>query len=1440
MKEPLIEVTVEDQQPAHPPARPRHASLSTGNPSYNHARHISLLMKPLPLETASTIINNQKLPPTSAPPENAAPLSSIAYQIWPVPTVSYKNISGRLSRPFGFSSYHDLETNSKASSQEKILSVHITDESSLEEGSQLGQDEQEVEWIPQMLQPRYSYALSAGFVVLFALLQLFDILDRTRGGFAVRSGFRSLANYIPTTLVVLLGFFWDMVLKNLKEVGPWALMAKGWTRAEDGLYLVNYIDALDVKGFLLSVKMRQFGISLGYVGAVLCGALVPFANTLFFTDPIPRITTTTQPLVRTSQLLVNDTLTGNGGRPTRNSPSFDPQSFITYMAIQRENFAFPDWTIQQHAFDSFNLTAPGNPPKFATSSDVNITLAATISAFSINSTCDPISWVFDNVASVPGSSITQTRLVPDANDLQNADCIIHPENYPQISLDTRNVTAWFNYTTCGEEHCSSSSTTNLPTDPKNCGDKESDDLRLTMSVWNPDIFDGDLFTLSNSSATIPGLLCKIGMFTEEYAVRADAREARLVSVGSFPVSSRKLAIKNPESIILKVNQYLKQRSAASNALADDNDYGFPLEVFLDDPLSEAAYCNPSEYFDNGEMGYYPGAVRPSFDSTSALGVDRFILMMSKGNNLRIANYAKDMAQMQGDMSDLLQELVSQIVNTEYRRADAVQIEGSLVVSATVIRMRQVSLRVLQVMLILLSVITVFTSTKLRPRTHLRTDPRSLGAMATLLSRSDMMEKLLQDTGRLSERSFLTQLKGQYMRTTFKEGRTILELQDSQRYSKMLQSLNRHRNLTLRPWCHTSLRLPYRTALVGTIALIILILGISWWRNDKSSGIAPTSTQGNHALIYFIPMLLVLLSYVVHTFDTAIQCLQPYIQLSCKPLLAKAGLTFNPIRYSAFTIDYRSLRQSGDRLVLFSSVLHLLIPSMKIAAAGLFITALRPSFMSTLIPLESSLVNNLDTYNLTNFRSSDAQEEILRARALTLIQSAPGKVMGSGPIGLLDGLVFSNVTNRMSNEDIDMILDTGAEMQIRIPAIQVTPVCKTFGTTNYRNITPVVDIEGNPTINIVCDIGTGLEKCPSQTVDKMFNSSSSTTSDIAYFWNRDSLLGSPTSNYAPESPEFDGVDILQNVTTFLLAKANQPDSSAPGFEITDVASFWCNMNYIAVAINVIVSRPRQAVLGTQQTLPLAVKSYDVTSITPILEQGAYNLSHLNWTNINRLSTLHSIYPLEGRNILYSIMKMGNPNVTDDEFVESPKLLAQAGSKVLRHFAAIMIDLARPFVEPMNAAQSKAAIVDAQVVNTRPRLIQSKSVTIVVQVFLGALLVCILVVGFRLNTRVSLMKAPNSIGSQIGLMTGSELVRLVREEDNRRKNFGEFIVGQSSEDALWAAWEGFLVNLGWWERSQVRSPNLARSEIEVDTWIRGGEVDRGERRFGIDVGEAEKKP
>ncbi|KAJ9606633.1 hypothetical protein H2200_008641 [Cladophialophora chaetospira] len=1382
------------------------------------------------------MVNAQATSPTSLgldDGESSAQAASVPPNVQrisrkPVPESGF---GARLSKPYSSFSYEPSE---HAVPAEDRVPPKSDQRQELEKMAERGGSTTR-EWVPPMLRLAASLTLVLVFILLIVVLEVFDFLDKKRHGFAVNGHIKTLASYFPTVIVVCLAFVWDMVLKNLKEIGPWSLMARSWTSGETALHDANYIDALDIKGLVMSIKKHQLGITSGYVGALICGALVPFANNLFFTDPTPRTTTTPQTLTRTSQLVITDDLTGNGGL-SQNSSVFDPQPFLTYMSINRENYAYPQWTIRNHALEGFNVS-DSMINSLNDRDGTNMTISTTTGVFTAKTSCDPLSWTFYNGSVVPKSYGTQVRLLPNVDDLNHANCHIFPEDYPRLSLLVNNVTAWINYTTCGDWQCPSTFTgVYSNTEPRNCGENESDDLRLTMSVWNPATFDGNASLVSNTSATISGLLCKIGLFLDQYDVAADVRTGELLSIGSSPKSSQKLDVKNPDSIVLKINQFMKVSGGSSYIASNEDDYHFPQEVFLDEPLQDSG-SGFQNYFDNGESGYWPGAVRPGANPLNWAEVDRVVLIMSNGNNLRIANYAFNMTQMANDLSTLLQELVSQIVSDGYRQVDATPIDGFVTVSAMVLRLRQVSLRVLEAMLGLLAALSVLSSTLLRPRTHLRSDPRTLGSLGIILSRSHHLENSLRFSGSMDAKAFRKLVEGRSIRTSIDSGAMILEILPESRQALGDTADQAYCGKdSIRPYRPVSLHWAFRTSLVLSVVAMIAALGISWWRNDRSSGYPATSRNKTYAIIFVPSTLLVLLGYATQAVDSAVQSLQPYVQLAKQPVIAKTGLGFNPVTHSIFTIGYRSLLQSRSPILFFSSCTRLLVPAIKIVAAALFTTELRPYVTSTSLSFDSSIVSNLNTYNLTNFYNSDPQDYILRTRATTLIQFAPSDNTSSAPVGLAESIVFSGLSNTVDDDHMDSILNTGADTKVSMTAVQVTPWCETFGTKDYGTITPFYDdVNAIPTIKIICNDRPKLGKCPSQTVDKSFNTSSTARDpkDIEYFWNRQSLQADQRPFYGVPSPEFDGVGGLQNVTTFVLVKANSANSSAPGFNVTDVASFWCNLNYTPITLDAIVGRSSRAVLGVKEILPLAVKSYDPKTIQPITGQPPYTISHLNWTNINDLAFFRSIYPLYGKNILYNTMRLENPKITDDDFVKNPDLLGKAGGQALAHFAAQMINLARPYVKPMTDEQAAASVVPATVSTTRQRLVQSKSTTFVLQALLGVVMLCILLVVFGVRTKSCIAKAPNSIGAQAGLLAGSELVRLVREAGGRTE-------ANDDDKGLWKVWDGYLVSLGWWElghngtrRPLARSPDSFSDEV-VDT-----ENMPRARRFGIDIGDADGK-
>jgi hypothetical protein len=225
-----------------------------------------------------------------------------------------------------------------------------------------------------------------------------------------------------------------------------------------------------------------------------------------------------------------------------------------------------------------------------------------------------------------------------------------------------------------------------------------------------------------------------------------------------------------------------------------------------------------------------------------------------------------------------------------------------------------------------------------------------------------------------------------------------------------------------------------------------------------------------------------------------------------------------------------------------------------------------------------------------------------------------------------------------------------------------------------------------------------------------------------------------------------------------------------------------------------------------------------------------------------ASFRSIYSLQGKNILYNIIKLDNPNVTDAEFVKSPKLLAKAGGEVAMRFAAQMINLARPFVTPMTAAQANASVATAQVTTVRQRMVQNKDITLVLQILLGVVLLCFLVVALGVDTKVGITKSPGSIGAQAGLLADSELVRIAKQQMERCPPG----VTLSDRD-LCAAWESYVISLGWWdvERENVSVVDAKSVEegkknvsvVDVKNVEEGGV--RQHERYGIDVGCAKRR-
>ncbi|KAI9739340.1 MAG: hypothetical protein M1834_007553 [Cirrosporium novae-zelandiae] len=1272
------------------------------------------------------------------------------------------------------------------------------------------------EWVPPMLRLPATLTLCAVFIALIVVLEILDHFDQKFHGFHAPNSIYNLARYLPTIIAVFLAFLWEMILRDLKKVGPWSIMAGGcWAKAEDALVDVNYIDSMAIMSLYRSLRRRHYGIFLGFLGSFLCVASTPFANYLFFLDPQLRSVSSKQSFIQTSKLVVNDSLTGN-------ETMFDSNSFLAFMGVDAMDYAMPHWTTSEYALESFNLSR-ADFEKATADDNTNHTITAVVGAFTTDVTCDPVTYhktSAEKVGSDYDGPLILVSLRPNETDLAKANCNIFQRDYPQAALVQSNLTAWMNYTTCGQWKCPQKSCYYQPctdeviknggncggeycTPSSNCGMNAESDLRLTMAVYQPP--DGILPDLNKSSLEISGLICKIGFRMQDLQVKVDPQTASIISISDRANSTQNIEIKNPESIVLKINKYLSLSNTGPIFFNDGT--LFPVEAFLEHPLSHTLvnyYAPDSTMYNN----YYPGVPR-LVNRWGGLDLDPFFSLLSRGDETRLQEYASNITILASDTATTLQKLLAQIVNKEYRvNTNDSNIKGWLITSTQVLRTRQPSLRTLQGLFISLAIVTLLCGTFLRPKTDLQSDPGTIEATALTTARSTALEMALVQTGELDEKSLRRHLRGALVKTARgPNGTAILvrhPLAESTELPKYLSDVQA-KETRAKAYSPFILLLASRIALLVSLAAMIATLGALWKKNVETNGFGLNDEVESFAWLYIPSTLLVIIGYATNATDSAVQGIQPYINMQRS---SAPGHKFNPINHSVFTIGYHSLKTARSPLLFASSVLIFLLPATKILAAALFVDELRPINIQTEIMTDISLTNNLDTYRLATRNLTNSQDLLLRLKAGVMVQFAQSEMYSAyGPVGLMDGLIFSNFSDVIPDQQSNEILSSGAKAHLRIPAVQAIPICQTFDTNDYAwkmggggysDEVPYAFCKNNMT------------DCPNAPLTDMFNG---TSSDGQIHWFRNE--GSVDFDIGSDVQESDA---KINVTDFVLAEVIETNvidnsSGSPPWlynsyvNVTNVSSFSCMLDFRAVEVNITVQRPIRIEFGVPKTLPLAITSYEPTSITHI-EKIEYKDTVRNWTSLHY--GFAALWNLDEMDPIFHVMVSENPTLNMADFL-SPPVLAKAGGKVIQHCASQMINLARPYVDP--EPQSN---ITATINATSSRVIQTFWATVAIQALLGTILICVAVVALGVDTKAIITKAPNSIGAQVSLLAGSEMVWIARatlEASSPEAVKSEDLVG---------IWDGHLITLGWWPFKVLGN---------------GEQIDS--RRFGIDIGVAKRE-
>jgi Protein of unknown function (DUF3433) len=231
------------------------------------------------------------------------------------------------------------------------------------------------------------------------------------------------------------------------------------------------------------------------------------------------------------------------------------------------------------------------------------------------------------------------------------------------------------------------------------------------------------------------------------------------------------------------------------------------------------------------------------------------------------------------------------------------------------------------------------------------------------------------------------------------------------------------------------------------------------------------------------------------------------------------------------------------------------------------------------------------------------------------------------------------------------------------------------------------------------------------------------------------------------------------------------------------------------------------------LKLILPSYAVSLTHPptAIESSAHFFSNDSFIPSNIPSLLgYDSGSLEG---FFQILMYGKDGVPGDELLSNTTRLLEAVEHQYRIFAAQAFNIAYRTSFGSAENRNRSRILNATLISTSSRLIQSKISTRILQGLLAALFICAVITYTILwkttnGTRCVLPHNPASIAIMATLLAGSKM--LTTEKLNIPPGT-EFMNEKEMKKS--GVFDGWLFSLGWWETSRP-----------------------GVQRFGIDIGRA----
>ncbi|KAK6530644.1 hypothetical protein TWF281_007483 [Arthrobotrys megalospora] len=389
---------------------------------------------------------------------------------------------------------------------------------------------------------------------------------------------------------------------------------------------------------------------------------------------------------------------------------------------------------------------------------------------------------------------------------------------------------------------------------------------------------------------------------------------------------------------------------------------------------------------------------------------------------------------------------------------AAQIAGSLltqpttdttVVDATVSKIQQrlilrpVSVIVMEVIVVVLILITILLIVMIPRQGVAPRDPSSIGALATILSRSKSLEQSLSGTSNLSERNLETWLNRYRFYSTVEatsSGRIFkIELADTfpnaghkQRYSDEIAKLSEPaeretwwKPLGLKWWVVIPL-------IIFPIAIIV-VLEVLYRKSVREQGLAyiPDGGYVHYTWVYVPAFVMVVIVTLFNMLDYATRCIAPYQAMRADSTVASRGILYNPNGKLTLPALWHAIKQKHIT-VIATTFAVLIAPVLTIAVSGLFYAQLAASTSTLAVRQDTWFNTSLPEY------SSNTTDEIISS----LIVS--GNL--SYPRWTYEDLALVELS--MSN---DIISQTADGVRLSVPAVRPALNCTVLPRDRYLEL-----------------------------------------------------------------------------------------------------------------------------------------------------------------------------------------------------------------------------------------------------------------------------------------------------------------------------------------------------------------------------------------------------